>query len=213
MMGRAWVMWGIYRTLAMLAMMPVLILPLRVPPCPEWPPEIMPYERYIREAAEFHGLRPSLLAALVWRESGGDPNIVSRQGAIGLTQVVPGIHPCATFHPMANIYCGASILGLYTRNANGDERAGLAAYYAGETGRERDRDGWDFADLVLSMEEWFRADDEIAWCEETGWTQWMVPHGRATPGGEPADPAEQPTSAAPRRGVRRPLSSLLVLVK
>jgi hypothetical protein len=177
--------------------------------CTEWPPELLPYEPYIVDAAEFHNLRPSLLAALIWRESGGDPDIVSRQGALGLTQVMPGIHACATLYPLGNIYCGASILARYTRNAGGDLRAGLAAYYAGESGREGKRGGWDFADLILSIEEWFEPGDGVAWCAEGGWTAVIVPQGRAQPQADGASPhAQRPPST---RRPRKPIPALTFL--
>jgi hypothetical protein len=182
------------------------------PACPEWPPELLPYEAQIIDAADFHGLQPSLLAALVWRESGGDPDIVSRQGALGLTQVMPGVHACAVSYPLANIYCGASVLAGYTRNADGDVRAGLAAYYAGETGRENKRDGWEFADLILSIVPWFEPGDGVAWCPDGGWTTRVVPLGRALPEGDAA-PAEGDADSSPPRRPTRPIPGLLFLGK
>lgn len=189
------------------ALLSLLLLGAPDPACPEWPPELLPYEAHINGAATFHGLRPSLLAALIWRESGGAPDIVSRQGAVGLTQIMPGIHTCATPYPLANIYCGASILAGYTRNADGDLRAGLAAYYAGETGREDKRDGYEFADLILSIEEWFEPGDGVAWCRESGWTTVIVPQGRAQPAADPAPEGRAPAARAPRK----PIPALMFL--
>jgi soluble lytic murein transglycosylase-like protein len=50
----------------------------------------IPYAAEIAQAAARHGLDPLLLAALVRQESGFDPDVTSRTGARGLTQLMPG---------------------------------------------------------------------------------------------------------------------------
>jgi hypothetical protein len=52
---------------------------------------------------------------------------------------------------MANIWCGSGILARFRANARGDLRAALAAYNAGETGRDARNLGWDYAKLILNM--------------------------------------------------------------
>ena len=47
------------------------------------------FDAEIEAAAAEHGVDKFLLKALVWRESGFDPNAESRKGALGLTQVLP----------------------------------------------------------------------------------------------------------------------------
>jgi len=65
-------------------------------------------------------------------ESGGNPQALSKSGAMGLMQVMP-FHSCASWEPEANIACGVSILENYIARSNGNVREGLAAYNAGMT--------------------------------------------------------------------------------
>lgn len=120
-----------------------------------WPIPVWEYRETIHEAADYYQLPPEIVAAIIWRESGGDPSSVSRVGAIGLMGIMPGYHQCASFNPDANIWCGAGILALFRNNAYGDLRAGLAAYNAGETGRDQNGKGWDYAGLILRMAKGF----------------------------------------------------------
>ena len=49
---------------------------------PQWEPVIRP-------AAEKYDLDPNLVAAVIWAESSGDPDAVSKKGARGLMQLLP----------------------------------------------------------------------------------------------------------------------------
>lgn len=95
-------------------------------PVLQWLPEIM-------AASAATGTPPSLIAGVMRVESGGDPSIISPQGARGLMQVMPdellalGIPPEQWHDPATNILAGAIILAQ--RSGGGWEAA--AAYYFG----------------------------------------------------------------------------------
>ena len=80
------------------------------------------------------GLHPALLEALVWQESRWRPHAVSRKGAIGLTQLMPGtarelgVDPR---DPTANLQGGARHLRKLIDHFDGDLVKALAAYNAG----------------------------------------------------------------------------------
>lgn len=87
----------------------------------------------IERAAAQAGIDPRLLAAMVWQESGFDPDAVSRSGAIGLSQLMPatadglGVDP---HDPVQNLEGGARYLA-WTIAEFGSIDLGLAAYNAG----------------------------------------------------------------------------------
>lgn len=91
-----------------------------------WVPEI-------ENAAGAHGLDPRLLAALVWVESAFKPTAVSRAGAIGLAQLMPGtaaglgVDP---HDPAQNLEGGARYLSQMIDRFGRVDLA-LAAYNAG----------------------------------------------------------------------------------
>jgi len=86
------------------------------------------------QAAAQAGLHPALLEALVWQESRWHPGAVSRKGAIGLTQLMPGtarelgVDPR---DPTANLMGGARYLRSLIDHFDGDLVKALAAYNAG----------------------------------------------------------------------------------
>jgi soluble lytic murein transglycosylase-like protein len=87
----------------------------------------------IEEAAANAGIDPRLLAAMVWQESGFQPDAVSKSGAIGLSQLMPataeglGVDPN---NPLENLDGGARYLA-WTIREFGSLELGLAAYNAG----------------------------------------------------------------------------------
>jgi soluble lytic murein transglycosylase-like protein len=87
----------------------------------------------IEAAAARHGLEPELLGALVWTESGFDPQARSGAGAIGLGQLMPGtaaelgVDP---YDPVQNLDGAARYLRQQI-DRFGDVRLALAAYNAG----------------------------------------------------------------------------------
>ena len=90
----------------------------------------------IREAAQRHGVAEELVAAVIRVESGFNAKAVSRKGARGLMQLVPGTAAILgvrdSFAPAENIDGGVRHLrGLLDRFSNNLPFA-LAAYNAGE---------------------------------------------------------------------------------
>lgn len=87
----------------------------------------------IQEAADRNGVDPALLAALVWTESGFQPDAVSHAGARGLAQLMPataaglGVDPD---DPAQNLDGGARFLKAML-DQFGTVELGLAAYNAG----------------------------------------------------------------------------------
>jgi soluble lytic murein transglycosylase-like protein len=94
-----------------------------------------PWAETIADAALANGVDPRLMAALVWSESGFNPNAVSHAGAIGLAQLMPGtaawlgVDP---WDPHQNLDGGARYLNMRITQF-GSVELGLAAYNAGAT--------------------------------------------------------------------------------
>jgi hypothetical protein len=92
------------------------------------------YSAIFQEAASQADISPALLAALVWQESRWNAAAVSRKGAIGLTQLMPGtagelgVDPR---DPAANLRGGAKYLRQLLDQFDGDVEMALAAYNAG----------------------------------------------------------------------------------
>ena len=99
-------------------------------------PDLAPYAQEIREAAEQHGVPENLISAVIRVESGFNAQAVSRKGARGLMQLMPGTASMLgvrnSFDPRQNIEGGVRHLrGLIERFGN-DLKLALAAYNAGE---------------------------------------------------------------------------------
>jgi len=99
-------------------------------------PDLAPYAQEVREAAERHGVPEGLIAAVIRVESGFNAQAVSRKGARGLMQLMPGTASMLgvrdSFDPRQNIDGGVRHLrGLIDRFGN-DLKLALAAYNAGE---------------------------------------------------------------------------------
>lgn len=105
---------------------PSLRLPVQVPAY---------LAQLIREAGAKHNVDPSLLAAVVFRESAFNSRAVSRRGAQGLMQLMPrtasylGVKDA--FDPRENVMGGAKYLREMLDMFNGDVDLSLAAYNAG----------------------------------------------------------------------------------
>ena len=81
-------------------------------------------------------------------ESGGNPNALSKAGAIGLLQIMP-IHSCVSWKPEQNISCGVGIIAGHYHTI-GNWKDALAQYNAGVTGASRGS-GYDYAIKVLDL--------------------------------------------------------------
>ncbi len=101
------------------------------------------YAAAIANASASANISPSLLAALVWQESRWNAQAVSRKGAIGLAQLMPGtarqlgVDPT---DPLANLLGGARYLRQLLDQFDGNVEKALAAYNAGP-GRVRSAGG------------------------------------------------------------------------
>jgi soluble lytic murein transglycosylase-like protein len=111
---------------------------------PSWagrlPASGQPYSALIASAAATQGVDGRLLAALTWSESAFRPNAVSRAGAAGMTQLMPGTarglglrvdgEVDQRFDPEINLNAGARYLRQQIVRF-GSVQLGLAAYNAG----------------------------------------------------------------------------------
>ena|SRR5579883_2104645 len=88
-----------------------------------------------QQSATKYGLDPNLLSAVIHVESGGDPNAVSKAGAMGLMQLMPSSVADAEisdpFDPAQNIDAGARKLSGLLSEYGGNLDLTLAAYNAG----------------------------------------------------------------------------------
>jgi len=101
------------------------------------------YADAVEFAASSANISPTLLAALIWQESRWNARAVSRKGAMGLTQLMPGtarqlgVNPA---DPLANLVGGARYLRQLLDQFDGNVEKALAAYNAGP-GRVRSAGG------------------------------------------------------------------------
>ncbi len=107
------------------------------------------YEEFVKGHADNYGLRPELVAAVIYQESRFDPSARSSSGAVGLMQLLPetgqGIadrtggrawKPADLLEPELNIRYGSWYLH-HLLDKYGNERLALAAYNAGQTNVDR----------------------------------------------------------------------------
>jgi soluble lytic murein transglycosylase-like protein len=93
-------------------------------------------EQIVQDAAARHQVDPALVKAVINTESGWNPTAVSRKGAMGLMQLIPGTaqrfgvgNP---YDPAQNVEGGTTYLKALLDRYNGDLSKSLAAYNAGE---------------------------------------------------------------------------------
>ena len=93
-------------------------------------------DRIVRDAAARHDVDPALVKAVISTESGWNPHAVSRKGAVGLMQLIPGTAQRFgvnnSFDPAQNVEGGTTYLKALLDRYNGDLSKSLAAYNAGE---------------------------------------------------------------------------------
>lgn len=99
----------------------------------EYPPETI--EEVIDTYAKHHQLDRDLLCALIHVESDFNPHAVSRSGARGLMQLMPGtasaLGVSRVYDPAQNVAGGSQYLAALLNEFRNDERLALAAYNAG----------------------------------------------------------------------------------
>lgn len=90
---------------------------------------------FVAEASHQYHVRPEVVQAVIDAESHGDPSAISRAGAEGLMQLMPGTSAeyrvGNPFDPQANVDGGTHYLADLLHRYRGDLRLALAAYNAG----------------------------------------------------------------------------------
>jgi len=93
-------------------------------------------DHIVSQAAARNNLDPELVKAVISTESGWNPWAVSRKGAFGLMQLIPGTAQRYgvgnVFDPAQNVEGGTMYLRTLLDKYNGDLPKSLAAYNAGE---------------------------------------------------------------------------------
>lgn len=138
--------------------------PVRVTPAgsrrgPRRAPRVARYDSLISRLGQEHSVEPALVKAVIAAESNFDPKAVSRKGAQGLMQLMPGTARLLgvedAFEPEQNVSGGTRYLRkMLTRY--GDMTRALAAYNAGPEAVDRYRgvppypETQDYVDRVLN---------------------------------------------------------------
>jgi hypothetical protein len=93
------------------------------------------YDQYIRIVSLRYGIDPYLIKAIIRTESDFDHNAISRKGAQGLMQLMPGtardLNVINPFNPRENIDGGVRYLRTILDSFDGNLALSLAAYNAG----------------------------------------------------------------------------------
>lgn len=116
---------------------PAVPLPAQDKPAPVLPVKAADPKKLVTEAALKYGLPPAIVHALAMTESAYQTNAVSRAGAIGVMQLMPGTAQSLNADPLdveQNIDAGTRLLRellLKYENDPNPVRRALAAYNAG----------------------------------------------------------------------------------
>ncbi|HEX3550337.1 MAG TPA: lytic transglycosylase domain-containing protein [Candidatus Elarobacter sp.] len=101
-------------------------------------PHTMPpaqLDSIVRTYAQANAVSPKLVASVIEAESHGDPSAVSRVGAQGLMQLMPGTSSMYRignpFDPYENVDAGTRYLHDLLHRYKGNVRLAVAAYNAG----------------------------------------------------------------------------------
>jgi len=102
---------------------------------------VSPFEEHIHHFAAREGVDPKLVKSVMLVESNFNPRAVSRKGACGLMQLMPGtarrFGVSNAFDPRENIRGGVEYLALLLSMFRGDVSLALAGYNAGEHAVEK----------------------------------------------------------------------------
>jgi soluble lytic murein transglycosylase-like protein len=89
----------------------------------------------VSDASARNGVSAGLVNAVIMAESAGNPAAISRTGAQGLMQLMPGTAAeCGVgnaFDPVANVDCGTRYLHTLLQRYNNNVELAVAAYNAG----------------------------------------------------------------------------------
>ncbi len=100
------------------------------------PASLGKFEEAIVKTSEKYGMDSALVKAVIKAESNFNPTAVSRAGAKGLMQLMPGtaysLQVANSFHPEENIEGGVRYLRSLLNLFEGNLQLALAAYNAGE---------------------------------------------------------------------------------
>jgi soluble lytic murein transglycosylase-like protein len=92
-------------------------------------------DKMVEDTAQKHRVDPRLVRAVISTESNWNAGAISRTGAQGLMQLIPGtaqqMGVTDAFDPEQNVDGGVRYLGLMLTRYNGDVHKALAAYNAG----------------------------------------------------------------------------------
>ena len=101
----------------------------------------------IRSEATAQGVPVAFALAVAWHESGWQPGVVSRAGAVGVMQLTPPTadwvastmlgHGIDLYDAHSNIRAGITLLRHYLDRYHDDRVLVLAAYYQGQTAADR----------------------------------------------------------------------------
>jgi soluble lytic murein transglycosylase-like protein len=112
-----------------------------VPVVPEAAKPAKSTQQIVSEASEKHGVDSDFIRSVIKQESAGNANAVSRTGARGLMQLMPGtalkLGVNDSFNPEQNVHGGARYLRELLVRYNGDAIKALAAYNAGPDAVDR----------------------------------------------------------------------------
>jgi soluble lytic murein transglycosylase-like protein len=94
------------------------------------------HDQHVRDAAQAFVVPERLIRAMIHVESSGNPDAISRKGAMGLMQLMPQTASTLAvtdpFDPRQNVLGGTRYLRFLLDAFDGDVTLALAAYNAGE---------------------------------------------------------------------------------